>query len=185
MWRQSGIVNIFNSRFHYILDVLSLNNSGFGDYLHLIYSKILWSSLWTGRQLQNIHISNDNGSFFLLHRIFSFLYQLQDFYETWIHTKTYVQMYMVSKQVFNIRSRNFLPYENTYVHPEYICTSNFLVLVEDQLSPWHVFLVFVRLFLCSPIHPFKHLIIFNVTNWLTLDGNINNFYAHARIRDPL
>ena len=103
-----------------VLDVLSLNNSGFGDYLHLIYSKILWSSLWTGRQLQNIHISNDNGSFFLLHRIFSFLYQLQDFYETWIHTKTYVQMYMVSRQVFNIRSRNFLPYENTYVHPEYI-----------------------------------------------------------------
>jgi len=48
------------------------------------------------------------------------------------------------------------------------------------------FLVFVRLFLCSPIHPFKCLIIWNVTNRLTLDGNINTFYAHARIRgDPL
>jgi hypothetical protein len=34
---------------------------------------------------------------------------------------------------------------------------------------------FVRLFLCSPIHPFKHLIILNVTNQLTFDGNINIF----------
>ena len=46
-------------------------------------------------------------------------------------------------------------------------------------------LVFVRLFLCSPIHPFKNLILLNVTNQLTLDGNINNFYVHARIRDSL
>jgi hypothetical protein len=36
-----------------------------------------------------------------------------------------------------------------------------------------------------PIHPFKHLIVLNVTNRLTMDGNINNFYIHARIRDPL
>jgi hypothetical protein len=35
------------------------------------------------------------------------------------------------------------------------------------------------------VQPFKHLIILNVTNRLTLDGNMNNFYAHARIRDPL
>ena len=49
----------------------------------------------------------------------------------------------------------------------------------------HFFLVFVRLFLCSPIQPFKRLIILNVTNQLTLDGNINNFYAHVRIREPL
>jgi hypothetical protein len=49
------------------------------------------------------------------------------------------------------------------------------------------FLVFVRLFLCSPIHPIKCLIILNVTNRLTLvlDGNINIFYVHARIRVPL
>ena len=30
----------------------------------------------------------------------------------------------------------------------------------------HFFLVFVRLFLCSPIHPFKRLILLNVTNRL-------------------
>jgi hypothetical protein len=49
------------------------------------------------------------------------------------------------------------------------------------------FLVFVRLFLCSPIHPFKCLIILNVTNRLALvlDGNINIFYVHARIGVPL
>jgi hypothetical protein len=32
---------------------------------------------------------------------------------------------------------------------------------------------FFRLFLCSPIHPFKRLIILNVTNQLTLDGVAN------------
>jgi len=58
-----------------------------------------------------------------------------------------------------------------------------ILLVEDQLSPF--FSCFFRLFLCSPIHLFKRLIILNVTNRLTLDGNINNFYAPARIRDPL
>ena len=47
------------------------------------------------------------------------------------------------------------------------------------------FLFLSRSFLCSPIHLFKCLIILNVTNRLTLDRNINNFYAHARIRDPL
>jgi hypothetical protein len=46
------------------------------------------------------------------------------------------------------------------------------------------FLVFVRLFLCTPIHPFKRLIILNVTNRLTLDGNIYDFNAHTRIREP-
>jgi hypothetical protein len=35
----------------------------------------------------------------------------------------------------------------------------------------HFFLIFVRLFLCSPIHPFKRLIILNVTNWLTVNGH--------------
>jgi hypothetical protein len=49
----------------------------------------------------------------------------------------------------------------------------------------HFFLAFVRLFLCSPIHPFKSLIILNVTNQLTLDGNIKKNYAHDRIRDML
>jgi hypothetical protein len=38
----------------------------------------------------------------------------------------------------------------------------------------HYFLVFFWLFLCIPIHPFKCLIILNVTNQLTLDENINN-----------
>ena len=47
------------------------------------------------------------------------------------------------------------------------------------------FLVFVRLFLCSPIHPSKRLIILNVTNRFTLNGNIKNFYVHARIRDSV
>ena len=31
------LTHIFNSSFRYIYDVLSLNNSRFGDYLHLIY----------------------------------------------------------------------------------------------------------------------------------------------------
>ena len=57
-----------------------------------------------------------------------------------------------------------------------------MILVENYR---HFFLVFVRLFLCSPIHPFKRLIILNVTNRLTLDGNINNVYVHACIRKPL
>ena len=59
-----------------------------------------------------------------------------------------------------------------------------IILVEDQLSPI-CFLVFVRLFLCNPIHPFKRLIILNVTNRLALDGNMNIFYVHARMREPL
>jgi hypothetical protein len=42
------------------------------------------------------------------------------------------------------------------------------------------FLFLSDYFYVSPIHPFKRLIILNVTNRLTLDGNINNFYAHAR-----
>ena len=37
------------------------------------------------------------------------------------------------------------------------------------------FLVLVRLFLCSPIHPFKRLMILNVTNRLTLGRNIIMF----------
>ena len=69
---------------------------------------------------------------------------------------------------------------NTFVEKYLFCRMKYqyhfynYLLVEDQLSPF-VFLVFVRLFLCSPIHLFKRLIILNVTYRPTLTGNINIF----------
>ena len=38
----------------------------------------------SGWPLQNIHISNNNGSFYFLRRLLSFLFHCQDFYRTWL-----------------------------------------------------------------------------------------------------
>jgi hypothetical protein len=59
------IVKTFNSSFRYIDDVLSLNNSRFGDYLHCIYQNELEAKDNNDTQKYvsylNLHIEIDKG----------------------------------------------------------------------------------------------------------------------------
>jgi hypothetical protein len=63
--KDKKIAQIFNSIFRYIDDVLLLNNSRFGDYLHRIYPSELAVKVTTDAQnyasYLDLHLEIDNG----------------------------------------------------------------------------------------------------------------------------
>ena len=56
-----------------------------------------------------------------------------------------------------------------------------LLLFLDTCNGYLLVAIFVRLFLCNPIRPFKRFIILNGTNWLTLTVNGHKYSSPSQV----